>query len=146
MKRLAAMIVTLFLGASTLALAGLPTAGASATSAPSESRAVTISARAGDCLAPVAQPGTRQVNMCAAIRRGRGIITGRIFPKYRNKVAILQRAACATGCKFRTVQRDRTTRRGAYRFVVGKTGTYRVKALRGQGFRASYSDGAFTFS
>jgi len=142
MTRILALAASLAVALGLMAYAGTPTASAEPTG--SKTAASTpVLPRAKQCLAVVKQPRTRQVNLCASMRRGTGILTGRVFPKYKRKLAILERAACAKGCTWRTVKRDRTTKRGKFRFTVRAEGHYRVKARRGQGFKKSYSDGSF---
>lgn len=125
MKRVAILVVSLLVAAGTLLIASPPAVHA---------------ATPRDCARGVADAHHRAVNICISEpRRNHFTINGRVFPKYRHKVVILQRKACK-GCAWHTFRRDRTTLRGKYVFRgITRLGFYRAKAKASRGFRASFS-------
>ncbi|WP_028660650.1 hypothetical protein [Nocardioides insulae] len=147
MKRLIALVASVFMAASLTLLVSPSSAHASSTTNASEGRSLItvdgVSARR-KCLTRVNQPGTRQVNLCANVRRGKLVLTGKVFPKYAKAPVQLQYKKRVNG-KWKTVQRHRTNKFGKYNFTAKKTGYYRTQARAGKGFRASFSDGYFSF-
>jgi hypothetical protein len=74
-------------------------------------------------------------------RPRRFVMAGRVTPMYGRQTAYLMRKSC-NSCAFKTVQRVRTTRTGAYRFAFsapGRTSTYVVRARAYKGLSVSYS-------
>lgn len=122
MKRVAILVVSLLVAASTLLAVSSP------------------QAEAATCYTGVKRAGYHQVNICGSEPRPNHFtFKGRVLPRYGHRVVILQRKARAHA-RWRAFRKVRTTGRGKYWFTnITKLGYYRVKAKATPGFRVSYS-------
>ena len=141
MKRLATLVVSLFLAAGMLSVGAASATAATPDKASTVTLGSTTTAAKPYCLKSAKTATRRAIKLCAPkrFRGSRPQIWGKTWPKAGRVKVLFQKQK---GNRWRTIKRDKTTKRGAFDFGHTKIDlyvNYRVKVKASRGYRASFS-------